>query len=98
MSQMRFGVLNFCRSPYHELVQRIRQFESMGFDSAWVDDDVLTPGYVDYEAWTLLGALAVESSLRRWVEHAWRAAVSGRRGSIGAHLPGRDSRQHEATQ
>ncbi len=61
MSQMRFGVLNFCRSPYHELVQRIRQFESMGFDSAWVDDDVLTPGYVDYEAWTLLGALAVET-------------------------------------
>ena len=58
MSRLRFGVMNFCRSPYSDLSQRIRFAEEMGFDSAWVDDDILTPGYADFEAWTLLAALA----------------------------------------
>lgn len=61
MSELRFGLMNFCRRPYQELAQHVRDAEAMGFDSAWVDDDVLTPGYGDYEAWTVLGALAVET-------------------------------------
>ncbi|HET9661328.1 MAG TPA: LLM class flavin-dependent oxidoreductase, partial [Thermomicrobiales bacterium] len=61
MTGLRFGVMNFCRSPYRELSQRVSEAEAMGFDSAWVDDDVLTPSYVDYEAWTVLGALAAET-------------------------------------
>jgi alkanesulfonate monooxygenase SsuD/methylene tetrahydromethanopterin reductase-like flavin-dependent oxidoreductase (luciferase family) len=62
MSQLRFGVMNFCRSPYDALSQRIRDAEEMGFDSAWIDDDILTPKYVDLEAWTVLGALARDTS------------------------------------
>jgi alkanesulfonate monooxygenase SsuD/methylene tetrahydromethanopterin reductase-like flavin-dependent oxidoreductase (luciferase family) len=62
MTELRFGVMNFTRSPYDELSHRIRDAEAMGFDSAWVDDDILTPGYVDLEAWTLLGALARDTS------------------------------------
>jgi len=58
MHRLRFGVMNFCRSPYGELAQRIQFAEQAGFDSAWVDDDILTPGYADLEAWTLLAALA----------------------------------------
>lgn len=61
MGELRFGVMNFCRKPYQELAERVREAEAMGFDSAWVDDDVLTPSYADYEAWTTLGALAVET-------------------------------------
>ncbi len=37
----------------------------MGFASAWVDDDILTPGYADIEPWTLLAALARETSRLR---------------------------------
>ncbi len=62
MSQPRFGLMNFCRAPYRELARRVQYAEAMGFDSAWVDDDVLTPSYVDYEAWTVLGALAAATS------------------------------------
>lgn len=58
MRPLRFGVMNFCRIPYSDLSQRIQFAEEFGFDSAWVDDDILTPGYADFEPWTLLAALA----------------------------------------
>ena len=55
---MRFGIMTFCRAPFDEIVRLVRSAEELEFDSAWVDDDVLTPSYGDYEAWTVLGALA----------------------------------------
>jgi alkanesulfonate monooxygenase SsuD/methylene tetrahydromethanopterin reductase-like flavin-dependent oxidoreductase (luciferase family) len=55
---MRFGIFSFGRVPYDDLARRFRQAEELGFVSAWVDDDILTPGYADFEPWTVLGALA----------------------------------------
>ncbi len=55
---MHFGIFSFGQGPYDDLARRFRQAEDLGFSSAWVDDDILTPGYADYEPWTLLGALA----------------------------------------
>jgi len=59
---MRFGIMTFCRAPFADVVRLVRTAEELGFDSAWVDDDILTPDYVDFEAWTLLAALARETS------------------------------------
>jgi alkanesulfonate monooxygenase SsuD/methylene tetrahydromethanopterin reductase-like flavin-dependent oxidoreductase (luciferase family) len=61
-SLMRFGVFSFCRSPYEDIAARVRQAEALGFGSAWVNDDLLVPSYGDLEPWTLLGALARDTS------------------------------------
>ncbi|MFI5255407.1 MAG: LLM class flavin-dependent oxidoreductase [Candidatus Limnocylindrales bacterium] len=62
---MRYGVLNFSVGPYERIAQRWRTFEELGFDSAWIADDLNVPGYADFESWTLLGALARETSRMR---------------------------------
>jgi alkanesulfonate monooxygenase SsuD/methylene tetrahydromethanopterin reductase-like flavin-dependent oxidoreductase (luciferase family) len=59
---MRFGIFNLSRAPYREIARRFREAEQLGFDSAWVDDDLLVPTYADLEPWTLLGALARDTS------------------------------------
>lgn len=59
---MRFGVFSFGRAPYDELAQRVQRAEELGFASAWVDDDLLVPRYSDFEPWTLLGALARDTT------------------------------------
>lgn len=55
---MQFGVFTFSRSPYQVIARHFRQAEEMGFDSAWVDDDLLVPEYGDLEPWSLLAALS----------------------------------------
>jgi alkanesulfonate monooxygenase SsuD/methylene tetrahydromethanopterin reductase-like flavin-dependent oxidoreductase (luciferase family) len=62
---MRFGIFSFGRAPYADVAARFRLAEELGFASAWVDDDVLTPDYADFEPWTLLGALARETTRLR---------------------------------
>lgn len=63
---MRFGTLSFARAPFEDLVARWRWLEELGFDSAWVDDDLVAePGLSDFEAWTVLGALARETTRMR---------------------------------
>lgn len=59
---MQFGIFNFSRSPYAEVAHRIREAEALGFDSAWVNDDLLVPEYGDLEPWMLLSALARDTS------------------------------------
>jgi alkanesulfonate monooxygenase SsuD/methylene tetrahydromethanopterin reductase-like flavin-dependent oxidoreductase (luciferase family) len=59
---MRFGIFSMGRGPYTALSDRFHQAEAMGFASAWVDDDLLTPGYSELEPWTLLGALARDTT------------------------------------
>lgn len=59
---MRFGVMNFGRAPYDVLAERVRSAESLGFDSAWVDDDLNLPVYADFEPWSLLAALARDTA------------------------------------
>jgi alkanesulfonate monooxygenase SsuD/methylene tetrahydromethanopterin reductase-like flavin-dependent oxidoreductase (luciferase family) len=63
--QARFGILSFAKGPLEEIVRHWRAAEALGFDSAWVDDDILTPGYADFEPWTLLGTLARETNRLR---------------------------------
>jgi alkanesulfonate monooxygenase SsuD/methylene tetrahydromethanopterin reductase-like flavin-dependent oxidoreductase (luciferase family) len=59
---MRFGVLSFTHAPFGELVERWRWFEALGFDVAWVADELFAqPGLFEFEAWTTLGALARET-------------------------------------
>lgn len=59
---MRFGTITLVNGPFEDLVQRVRWFENLGLDAAWVDDDLVRPGVSDYEAWTVLGTLARETS------------------------------------
>lgn len=56
---MEFGFMKLTRIPYAELERDVREAEAMGFDSAWVDDDLFTPSYADLDIWSVLGGLAV---------------------------------------
>lgn len=58
---MRYGIMKLCRIPYAALARDIREAEAMGFDSAWIDDDLFTPTYADFDAWTVLPALAAQT-------------------------------------
>jgi alkanesulfonate monooxygenase SsuD/methylene tetrahydromethanopterin reductase-like flavin-dependent oxidoreductase (luciferase family) len=62
---LRFGIFSMSRVPYASIRDRFRQAEAMGFASAWVDDDLLTPGYSELEPWTLLSALARDTATIR---------------------------------
>lgn len=62
MAPMRFGIMSFTAPPFEDLVRRLRTAEELGFASAWVNDDILLPGAEDLEPWTLLGALARETT------------------------------------
>ena len=61
----RFGVLTFGVAPYVDLEDEWRWAEELGFDAAWVTDTFALPQLSDYEAWTLLGALARATSRLR---------------------------------
>lgn len=65
MGQLRFGILSFPTAPYDALARIWRDAEALGFDSAWLADDLNLPGYADFEPWTLLGALAHETTRLR---------------------------------
>jgi alkanesulfonate monooxygenase SsuD/methylene tetrahydromethanopterin reductase-like flavin-dependent oxidoreductase (luciferase family) len=62
MGTLSFGILSFPEVPYDELARRCREVEALGFDSMWLADDLNMPGYADFEVWTLLGALARETT------------------------------------
>jgi alkanesulfonate monooxygenase SsuD/methylene tetrahydromethanopterin reductase-like flavin-dependent oxidoreductase (luciferase family) len=56
---MQFGFMKLTRIPYAELERDVREAETMGFDSAWIDDDLFSPSYADFDVWSVLGGLAV---------------------------------------
>jgi alkanesulfonate monooxygenase SsuD/methylene tetrahydromethanopterin reductase-like flavin-dependent oxidoreductase (luciferase family) len=58
---VRFGVLNFSIGPYERLAERWQRFEALRFDHPRIADDLLVPGYADFESWTLLAGLARET-------------------------------------
>src|SRR4051794_34988175 len=58
----RFGIFTFSRAPYSEIARHFRVAEELGFGSAWVNDDLMVPDYADFEPWTLLGALARDTT------------------------------------
>ena len=59
---MKFGTFTFSRAPYDAIARTFRLAEELGFASAWVNDDLMVPDYSDFEPWTLLGALARDTS------------------------------------
>jgi alkanesulfonate monooxygenase SsuD/methylene tetrahydromethanopterin reductase-like flavin-dependent oxidoreductase (luciferase family) len=59
---VRFGTITLTTAPFERLATRFQTFEELGFDTAWVDDDLIRARVSDYEAWTVLGALARETS------------------------------------
>jgi alkanesulfonate monooxygenase SsuD/methylene tetrahydromethanopterin reductase-like flavin-dependent oxidoreductase (luciferase family) len=59
MGRMQFGMMKLTRIPYRDLQRDIQEAEAMGFDSAWIDDDLFTPSYADFDVWSVLGGLAV---------------------------------------
>lgn len=61
----RFGILTFPSGPFAALAEEWRRTEALGFDSAYVVDTLAKPGLVDYEAWTVLAALARETTRMR---------------------------------
>ena len=62
---MRFGIFTFSRAPYDDIARTFRQAEELGFESAWVNDDLMVPDYSDFEPWTLLAALARDTATIR---------------------------------
>jgi len=63
---MRYSVLNFSDGrSFTELAERWRRFEALGFDGAWIVDDLLVAGYTDFEPWALLAGLARETRRMR---------------------------------
>ncbi len=54
-------------APFEDVVERVRLGEAMGFDSLWVADHMTGqyPGLVSFEAWALLGALAMSTTRAR---------------------------------
>lgn len=61
----RFGILTFGVAPYTDLEREWRWAEEMGLDAAWITDTFSLPKLSDYEAWTLLAALARATSRLR---------------------------------
>lgn len=57
----RFGLLTFPRGPTKTIVGYGLEAEMLGFDSAWLVDGISYQP-ADHETWTLLGALARETS------------------------------------
>jgi alkanesulfonate monooxygenase SsuD/methylene tetrahydromethanopterin reductase-like flavin-dependent oxidoreductase (luciferase family) len=64
---LRFGLMYLQAAPFGDLVDRIQQGEAMGFDSLWVADHMTGqyPRLISYEAWALLGAVAVATNRAR---------------------------------
>lgn len=56
----RYGILTFAAGAFEPVAQLWRTAESLGFDDAWVVDDLMGP--YEFEPWTLLAALARETS------------------------------------
>ena len=61
----RFDLLTLATGPFVDIAQRWREAEALGFDGAWLVDSLSLRGVADYEAWSLLGALAPMTSRLR---------------------------------
>ena len=63
---MKFGICSLPTRPVDELVASWRELDELGFETIWLPDQLAPrPGLRWLEAWTLLGALARETSRTR---------------------------------
>lgn len=63
--RLSFGIYAFPQAaPYEQIRQLALHAETVGFDSLWVADEtpMAYPGVIELEAWTLLGALARDTT------------------------------------
>lgn len=63
-----FGIQTLQNCTWPELKERWARFESLGFDSLWLPDHFVPTAHPDgpwFEAWTLLGALAMVATRPR---------------------------------
>jgi len=63
--RLRFGIVTFQNTSWEDLVKRCLSVEELGFDSVWVADHFVnyeSPKSPWLEAWTLLAALASQTS------------------------------------
>ena len=58
----RFGILSFATGPFSEVARAWRNAEAFGFDTAWLPDVLTYPDVVHYDSFTLLAALARETT------------------------------------
>jgi len=64
---LRFGLMYLQAAPWDDVIGRVRRGEEMGFDSLWVADHMTGqyPTLIAYEAWSLLGAVAMATTRAR---------------------------------
>lgn len=64
---LRFGLMYLQSAPWDDVIGRVRRGEDMGLDSLWVADHMTGqyPTLIAYEAWTLLGAMAMATARAR---------------------------------
>jgi len=63
---VKFGICSLPTRPVDELVASWRELDELGFETIWLPDQLAPrPGLRWLEAWTLLGALARETSRTR---------------------------------
>src|SRR5207249_7573886 len=63
--QLRFGIITLQNAPWPTMVERWQHIEGLGFDSLWLADHFVNsyqPSQFWLEAWTLLSALAAQTS------------------------------------
>lgn len=64
-TELRFGVLTSPSVRWEQMVERWQTIEALGFDSVWLPDhfvDLRQPRTPRFEAWTLLPALATQTT------------------------------------
>jgi alkanesulfonate monooxygenase SsuD/methylene tetrahydromethanopterin reductase-like flavin-dependent oxidoreductase (luciferase family) len=64
-TQIAYGLYAFPQAaPYDRIRELAQRAESIGFDSLWVADEtpMAYPGVIEFEAWSVLGALARDTS------------------------------------
>jgi alkanesulfonate monooxygenase SsuD/methylene tetrahydromethanopterin reductase-like flavin-dependent oxidoreductase (luciferase family) len=64
-ANIRFGVLTSPSVPWEQMVERWQTIEALGFDSVWLPDHFVNlrqPRTPQFEAWTLLPALATQTT------------------------------------
>lgn len=61
----RYGIFILQDSPWPDMVERVRWYEAIGFETVWVADHFVSPWHPPgpwLEAWTLLAGLAAQTS------------------------------------
>jgi len=63
--RLRFGFLTVQNAPWPAMIERWRYLETLGFDAVWLADHFVNPNEPAqswFEGWTLLAALATQTS------------------------------------